>query len=245
MMEAIWEQTRDGRVSTTGQTTIPRLLDEAAEKWPDKTYLDFSGEKHSFAETNRRVTQLAHGLEMLGVARGDRVASLLDNVSDCLFVWFAVNRLGAVWMPINTDFKGEFLRHQLTDSGAKLIVSETKYAERVFAIEEGVPALETLVFRGERPNVTTRLALHDIAAVHSHDDTPIVDRCEPRDLALLIYTSGTTGPSKGCMMSHSYACNYGALMAWCNMLTTDSIFYTPCPLFHAAATGGVILSTLR
>ena len=245
MMEGIWEQTSDGRWSTVGQTTIPRLLDEAAEKWGDKTFLDFSGEKQNFAQTNRRVTQLAHGLEALGVAAGDRVASLLDNVSDCLFVWFAVNRLGAVWMPINTDFKGEFLRHQLADSGTKLIVSESKYAERVFAIEDNLLELGALVYRGERPEASTRLPLHDISAVPSDDETPFSDRCHPRDLALLIYTSGTTGPSKGCMMSHSYACNYGATMAWANMLTDQSVFWTPCPLFHAAATGGVVLPCLR
>jgi crotonobetaine/carnitine-CoA ligase len=245
MMEAIWEQTRDGRWSTIGQTTIPRLLDEAAENWGGRTFLDFSGEKYSFAETNRRVTQLAHGLQALGIGAGDRVASLLENVSDCLFVWFAVNRLGAVWMPINIDFKGEFLRHQLADSGAKLIVSESKYAERVFGIEERLPELGTLVFRGERPEAATRLSLHDIGAVFSGNDMPIADRCGPRDLALLIYTSGTTGPSKGCMMSHSYACNYAATMAWSNMLTEEDVFWTPCPLFHAAATGGVVLPCLR
>lgn len=243
-MERLWAETRDGRWTTTAQTTIPRLLDKAALAWPDRTFLDFSGETHTFAETNQQVTRLARGLEALGVAAGDRVAGLLDNVSDALFVWFAVNRLGAVWMPINTELKGEFLRHQLADAGAKLIVSEVRYAERIFAIEDRLPDLERMIVRGEVAGGATRLKLHHIDVLRAQDATPMADRCAPRDLALLIYTSGTTGPSKGCMMSHAYACNYAATMAWSTQITSDDVFWTPCPLFHAAASGGVVLPCL-
>src|SRR5579859_2681124 len=116
--------------SNPGATTIPRALREASAKWPDKTYLDFSGEKHTFAEVDRESTRIAHGLAALGVSKGDRVCSILDNVSDLVFVWFAVNKLGAVSVPINTSLKGEYLRHQIADSGAKVIVAEGDYAER-------------------------------------------------------------------------------------------------------------------
>src|SRR5262249_4190097 len=104
----LMEQTKTVRYRWPNQDAKanPAALAEACAQWPDKIFLDFSGETHSFTEVDRAATRIAHGLRALGVARGDRVCSIMDNVADAIFVWFAINKLGAVSVPINTSFKG-------------------------------------------------------------------------------------------------------------------------------------------
>jgi crotonobetaine/carnitine-CoA ligase len=60
---------------------------------------------------------MAHALQALGVKAGATVTSLLDNHLDAVVLWIALNKLSAVSVPLNTALKGEFLRHQVVDSG--------------------------------------------------------------------------------------------------------------------------------
>src|SRR5207245_1334066 len=105
----------------------PPVLVALAERLasdPDGPYLDFSGGagdsvKLTAREMDRESNGLAHTLREMGVEHGDRVATLLDNRAEQVISFFAALKLGAVQVPINTAYKGEFLRHQLADSGAK------------------------------------------------------------------------------------------------------------------------------
>ncbi|MNZ12009.1 Long-chain-fatty-acid--CoA ligase [compost metagenome] len=230
---------------TTGQITIPRLLHEAAEKWPDKVYLDFSGNKYTFAEVEREATRIAHGLSVIGIAPGDRVCSMLDNNPDNIFVWFAVNMLGGVIVPINTDMRGEFLRRQVEDADATIMVVEDGYAERVFMVEGELPCLKTLIVRGELPRVASHRKVIGLDSVRADNTTLIHSHAKPSDLAILMYTSGTTGPSKGCMISHNQACNFGRRVVADHKLTIEDTYWTPLPLFHVGASCAVGLSTLQ
>ena len=215
--------------------TMPQLLREAARKWPDKTYLDFSGETYSFAEIDRRSNRLAHGLAALGVMQGSTVCSFLDSGVDALLVWFAVVKLGAVIVPINTAFKGEFLRHQISDARARVIIMESHYVDRLIGIEESLPEMKTLVTRGEPTVVETRLARGSFESLFTNDETHPAVEIKPGDLATLLYTSGTTGPSKGCMVSHNYGVIGGAEMFSTQKIGHDDVVWIALPLFHLAA----------
>lgn len=226
------------------QTTIPRMLQEAASKWPERVYLDFSGEKHTFADVEREATRIAHGLLVLGVGPGDRVCMMLDNVADYIFVWYAANLLGAIAVPVNTDMKGEFLRHQIVDAEPSVMFVESHYAERVAAIDDAISSVRTLVVRGALPSVSVRRSVIGIDAVRSHNTHPIESTCQPGDLALLMYTSGTTGPSKGCMISHNQICNFGRRVMQDQKIVADDVYWTPLPLFHVGAAAAAVISTL-
>lgn len=235
-MKATW--------STADMTTITELLSEASNKWPNKVFLDFSGVKMTYAEVDRESTKLAHGLAKLGVSKGDRVCALLDNEVDFVPIWIAVNKLGAIFVPINTDMKGEFLRHQLVDTDGSVLIVEPHYADRIFSIENGIPEIHTLVVRGHLAEMPTRLSVLALDSVRSADETPIECTVQPRDLSLLIYTSGTTGPSKGCMVSHNYLAHFGRTSSWASCYRHEDIVWTPCPLFHVAALAGVVVGAL-
>lgn len=221
--------------------TINGIVQAAVTANPDRAFLDFSGDVFSYGRLDEEVDRMARGLRRLGVQRGDRVVSVLDNGSDAVITWFAANRLGAINVPVNTANKGEFLRHQMADSGAKVAVVESDYAERVAAVWDGIPELNHLLHRGASTIRSTSTVAVSPLDEHRIDGPalPVID-IRPADLAALIYTSGTTGPSKGCMCSHNYLCDQGLRLGEMAKRTTEDINWTPLPLFHIFSIATVI-----
>ena len=215
--------------------TIPQAISNAARLWPDKTWLDFSGEKLSYAQADAASTRLAHGLSRIGIGRGDRVCSILDNHADAVLLLIALSKIGAISVPINTAYRGEFLRHQVADSGSVIIVADAEYVGNIIAIEEGIPDVRAIFHRGALASVPTRFELRQFESVYSDDQSPIDNQIAPSDLALLLYTSGTTGPSKGCMVSHNYVLNAGWQSSHYVGLRHDDVYWLPLPLFHMGA----------
>ncbi|MEB3065053.1 AMP-binding protein [[Mycobacterium] zoologicum] len=226
--------------------TINDVIHRAAEKWPDRIYLDFSGDLWTYQQVYQRALAYAAGLAELGVRRGDTVATVLDNHIDAVTLWFAINFLGAISVPVNTANRGEFLRHQLDDSLASVVVAEADYAERVLGIADGIAQLQTLVCRGEKSDgagLPFRIVNLDEIRLESADFAPVSVRSD--ELAVLIYTSGTTGPAKGCMSSHNYYCNVARRSNIMFKRTADSVVWSPMPLFHLMATATVVLATAQ
>ena len=224
-----------------GQDTVTRVLARAVEAFPERTFLDFSGDLYTYAQVDARATRLANGLIALGVKRGDRVGTLLDTSLDAILVWLATNKLGAIYVPVNAAYKGEYLRHQFSDAGVEVVFVEPHYLERIELIREGLPTLRTVVQRGsEHPAATTfeTRRLEDIMG----SDHPIEDLSRFSDVSMLIYTGGTTGPSKGCIISHNYICNLARQTARDGNRTADDINWSPLPLFHLNSLGSTVLA---
>ena len=225
--------------------TLNDLLDRAVALYGDRPWMDFRGDIYSFADIQRRADAMAGALAALGVEAGDRVATVLDNNVDCVTCMFAIPRLGAIWVPVNTAYRGEFLRHQIADCGARIVVAEEDYAERIVAVSAGVPDLRKIVVRsGMLPAVgdglEAVLLADSIAAGQPFEQAAVT----LYDLCMFIYTSGTTGPSKGCMINHGYACN----MAWQSVGTSgatgDDLLWTALPLFHMNAVNHILMMGL-
>ena len=104
------------------QSTITALLARRLEADPDREYLDVCGTKLTAADVASVGARLANALIDFGVKPGDRVATLIENSAEATLAWWGTIRAGAISVPINTAYKGEYLRHQLADSGAKALV---------------------------------------------------------------------------------------------------------------------------
>jgi crotonobetaine/carnitine-CoA ligase len=232
--------------SSDVRETVTEILARNARKFPAHVLLDFTGDTYTYAEIDRRSTQLAHGLAARGIKRGDRVASVLDSNIDAILLWLAVNKLGAINVPVNTAYKGEFLRHQFDDCGAQVLVAESDYAFRVVDIEDDLPKAQRLLVRGEGAALPKfkRLEVERLSAAYADDETPIPDHNKPSDLCMIIFTGGTTGPSKGCMISHNYACNLARQVLKREQRNERTINWTPLPFFHLNAVAGSILSCM-
>jgi carnitine-CoA ligase len=225
--------------------TINAILKRAVEAHGSKPFLDILGDNYSFADIDRESSRLAHGLANLGVRQGQTVLTILDNNVDAVLMWFAINKLGAVSVPVNTAYKGEFLRHQINDAAAEIVVAESDYAERVDHIADGTTKLKVLIWRGPQPTLSCeRLKAMPLDEVRStRADAPCIE-VKPADLAMLIYTGGTTGASKGCMVSHNYTCNLARQSILVCGRSQNTINWTALPLFHMNAAATSILAMM-
>jgi crotonobetaine/carnitine-CoA ligase len=225
--------------------TVTAAFHRAVLEGPERKFLDIDSVVYTYADIDRMTTRFGHSLEHLGVRAGDTVATMLDNNADAIVAWLAVNKICGVSVPINTGLRGEFLRHQLSDSAAAIVVCESDYLERIASIVEHLPAAKMILYRGalaRAPNCSVRIcALDDY---RGSDDTPMEPRAKPSDLAALIYTSGTTGPSKGCMISFNYMIHLAKQKLRFNPATPDDIVFTPLPLFHMNALVSGVTTTI-
>jgi len=230
---------------TSAQDTVTGVLQRAVASRPNHLFLHMPDGKLTYAEVDRRSNQLAHGLKARGVKAGDTVTTVLDNNLDCVLFWFAVNKLGAVWVPVNTAYKGEFLRHLVHDSSAAIVVAEQDYVERMSILEDTLPDVREVYYRGDKkPDVNfKRFTLGALSSLFSDDTSPLDTVNSPDDLSMLIYTGGTTGPSKGCMISHNYACTLAKQGIMMTGRNADDVHWSCLPLFHYNATAATVLSS--
>jgi carnitine-CoA ligase len=235
------------------QTTVLDALAQRLASDPDGLYLDFArpdggADQYSARRMDVESTRLAHTLTTLGLGHGDRIATLLDNRAEQVVSFFAALKLGAIQVPINTAYKGEFLRHQLADCGARIFVVQGDYLSR---------AVET-VGAGTTPDLTHCIIvdapdaiLDAVPAIRWPDamarggEDPIdVSQVRPSDLACFIYTAGTTGPSKGCMLSQNYIVSLADQIARTWQREPEDVILTPLPLFHFNAISVCVVGTL-
>ena len=205
--------------------TLNAALERAVATWPEKTFLRIDGRQVSFAEFDADVGRLAAGLRSAGLRRDDRLVVFMRNSLACLHTWFAANRLGAVWAPINTEFRGLTLSHVCGLAQAQLFVVDADLREPLLAALADTDA--RVLVHGDGPD--------PVAALYA--DTPVapVD-LDFSDRAALLFTSGTTGRSKACVLSHRYFLTQATILLRDFGLRHDDVLYCPFPLFHADAT---------
>ncbi|MGZ4718658.1 MAG: AMP-binding protein [Acidimicrobiales bacterium] len=234
----------DGIWISGEQTTVAQLLDRRLEVDPHGEYLDVCGTKLTAADVASVSGRLANALHQLGVAKGDRVATLIENSAEATLAWWGAVRAGAIGVPINTAYKGEYLRHQLADSGSRVLVVEAALVDRVAAIAAQVESLEHVVVIDDHDHGLTGATAHRWVDLLGADDAvPDID-VRPSDLATFIYTGGTTGPSKGCMLSNNYHEALTRQIGICWGRTADDVVWTPLPLFHFNAITTAVLGPL-
>lgn len=225
--------------------TLIEAIERFGGERRDQPFLDFEGELLTFGELDRRSLAMANALRDAGVGHGETVAMLLDNSADNVVALCAIARLGAIWVPINTAFRGEFLRHQLADCEARVLLCEAAYLETVAALGDRLPGLGQIYVHGEVPDIASHpFEVAPWGELEKGAATPLGNVVAPTDIACLIYTSGTTGASKGCMVSHDYLCSIGRRRNRSVTPEPGDITWTCLPLFHIAALGAVLISNL-
>ncbi len=226
--------------------TVNSVLANAAAKYAEQIFVDFGGDLYTYRQVDELSNTLAAGLLGMGIKAGETVVSVLDNSIDALVLWFAINKIGAVSVPTNTAYKGEFLRHQICDAGAAIVIAEADYIERVQQLAAELPNVKHLVCRGDLPSqAASTIPVSCLSKLQSADASKLqIADVKGGDLSMLIYTSGTTGPSKGCMISHNYACNLARQALYCWEPTAKDTVWTALPLFHMNALSSIMMMAM-
>ena len=227
----------DRRVPAAEDCVLRSVLEKFADSQPDKVFARFAdGSEWTYAQTLGVARRTAAGLQALGVRQGENVHSWLPNGPDAIRLWFGLNFLGAVYVPINLAYRGRILEHAIRLSGASLIIAHTGLTDRLVGIDRS--NLKDLVIIGGKGAGIDGLTIHSADRLEPVEFTlaPLEREIMPWDLQLIIYTSGTTGPSKGVMSSyvHSFATGSG----W-DFINQDDRQLVSLPLFHVGGTGAI------
>jgi crotonobetaine/carnitine-CoA ligase len=227
----------DPRVPAREVCVVRYLLDRWAAERGDMTYVIFdAARRHTYREMRERAISVAVGLARLGVKQGDHVLAWQPTSPEMLATYYAINYLGAVFVPINTAYRGRLLEHVIENSDARLAVVHASLVERLSGIQ--LSRLERLVVTGSAalpPAPLPVTAFEDLTGTETQLP-PLARPIEPWDTQSVIYTSGTTGPSKGVMSSYLHMYTNPGPEAW-PFLTGEDRFLVNNPMFHIGGMG--------
>jgi fatty-acyl-CoA synthase len=230
--------------------TLGSLPERAARRWGAREALAFHGRRWSFDEISAGVDRLARGLIGLGVKPGEKVALWMVNRPEFIEAMFAVIKVGAVLVPVNTRFRTDDVAYVLGQSDATtLIIAERSgpvdylgmVRELVPSLAGGAarearfPHLRRVISVGETPCAET-LSWRDAQAAGDGVDAAALaaraDAVDPDGIAFFFYTSGTTGFPKGAMHDHAIIRNV-VDRAFRMAITPADVIMMYLPLFHA------------
>jgi carnitine-CoA ligase len=227
----------DPRVPPREVCVVRYLLDRWAAERGDQIYVIFdSNRQYTFREMRQRTISVAVGLARAGVKQGDHVLAWQPTSPDMLATYYAINFLGAVFVPINTAYRGRLLEHVIENSDARLAVVHSSLVERLEEIH--LSRLESLVVTGTALPAHAPLPTIPFSEMRGTEaDLPALTRpIEPWDTQSVIYTSGTTGPSKGVLSSYLHMYTNPGPEAW-PFLTGEDRFLVNNPMFHIGGMG--------
>ena len=207
------------------------LLGERARLTPEKTALVYvpTGERLTYGEMDGRAVHLARvWREILGVAKGERLALLADNCIEYVDALFAAPKAGVVLVPLGTRLTPREIAEILEDARPAGLIYGAEHAETVRALQKLINLDHWVALE----------ALRDLSV----PETPWTrERCDPEDLWCLLYTSGTTGKPKGVMLPHRMIVwnGYNTVVGW--QLRVDDVSPIFTPLYHAGGLGAFLV----
>ncbi len=187
---------------------IIEILRYAAEAHPGAGIVSVRTEgdihRETYAEAYQRAAQLAHGLAGIGIAPGDRVATLAWNGYRHFELYYAVSGMGAVCHTINPRLSAEQMLYIIQHAGDRALCVDLTFVPLIEALAEHLPDGLRLILMTDRAHMPESkvdfLCYEELLDGQSTDyDWPVMDET---DAAALCYTSGTTGNPKGALYSH-------------------------------------------
>ena len=197
--------------STRGEKkAISFFRDGAVET--DVTYLELDQDSNRMANT----------LRDLDVKKGDRVILFLQKSLIFVIAHLALQKIGAVSIPLNPGFKKSEMEYLVSDAEAKLVLTGS---DQEAIINEIDPRLAKIVIHTQRP-------YQDLGFFRSASDDIMREEVEPDDPGLIIYTSGTTGKPKGAILTQRNLVHDAKNIIKTWEITESDVLCHALPLFH-------------
>lgn len=237
----------DHRIPPRDVIITRAALDRLAVQLPDKVFVKFDDnlEEWTYAAFRTLVLQTALGLQQQGVAQGDMVLVWLPNNREHIRIMFALNYLGAVYVPVNTAYRGGLLEHVVKLSDARLAIVHAELAPRLTEVQTArlqkvIVQADELMLIGDLEVVRyADTLLPDSGTVSAPDRT-----IEPWDPLAIVFTSGTTGPSKAVLMSYLQLYSNAGPETW-PFVDGEDRYMINAPMFHIGGMGPMYVMFAR
>ena len=223
--------------------TIHGVLKQKVEACGSRDFFYFKEQAFTYEDLDRASDRVAAGLQSVGIGKGDKVAIVMGNRPEFLFLWFGLSKLGGVEVPVNTAHRGELLTYMVDKSDSRALIVESGFMDRVAPVLKDLPKLERLIVLTEAGETLPELEKPVMGYDRLVDndgvfEPPTVTWADP---FVIMFTSGTTGPSKGSLMPQNYALFMGKVCMETAEYTEKDCLYNTLPLFHGNAQ---LLSTM-
>ena len=222
---------------------FPKILRQQARDNGATDFLVNETQRISFAEADTISSRLATGMQSLGLTRGDRICLYMSSSPEFVLLTLAANKLGVIWVPVNTDYRGEWLLDTIKRSRPKALFTDSGLSHRVAPLRRQLAIADWVILDFDAASTpatipaTTPADMHSFAALAAcaplssdYRDQDYGDTCA------ILWTSGTTGKSKGVMQNYNgwmRAIFQGASPMFDSR--AGDVVYCALPLFNAGA----------
>ncbi|MEI7346615.1 class I adenylate-forming enzyme family protein [Dickeya chrysanthemi] len=227
----------------TNITHLTAWLDRAAKEAANKTAIIDTDREVSWFMLRLQARQLADYLREKGVKKGDRVIVYLPNSLTFVLYFWALQYLGAIFIPLNPETKAAKLSWLVDNAGCRLLITHHALADEINIAQASE--------HWQQYNRHTRICFSsDVTAVLADEPYRIAAECERKttgidlDLACILYTSGSTGHPKGVMLSRRNMITAASSVAGYLQLRDDDRIMSFIPMSFDYGLYQVIMSAL-
>ncbi len=241
---------------------------ETAEKYPDATALLFMGRKTTYKEMIRNIENCAKSLRTIGIREGDRVTIALPNCPQGVYLFYAVNLVGAIANMIHPLSAEKEIEHYLNFSRSVTVVTLDQFYHKFEAIRQNTPTVVNVVIASVKDELSRPVRAGymltegrkikkipaDAPVIRWNEFMQLGRKCfwnyrverKGADPAVILYSGGTTGTTKGILLSNL---NFNALGR--QVIATNPMFrpgdkmLAAMPIFHGFGLGVCIHTMLE
>ena len=246
----------------TGKT-IGAALDAAAQRYGEKVATVFHNGEVTYNQLKQTSDLVARGFLNLGIGKGDKVAIWMAGYAEWAYAYFALARIGAIMVPVNTRYRPEEVEYVLNKSKAAiLILKEEPNKDYLSLLKELCPGIDEAagvipneklphlrkIIVSSQQSLTGCMGFDDLKSLGTGVSEATLNEAARKvtseDIAMIQFTSGTTAMPKGAMLYHVAMLRGAYYGSQVLKLTEADRFFSPQPFFHVGGSIKVMLAPI-